>query len=136
MHLQLSTSKFTSVLMCQCPALGLFPCIAQEAATAVLQAAKRRSGEGNRRLFESFQRLTDQLIKYVVSSAVTLWHLFSSCSLALSRDTISSTLTHEVRCWAAALSSLTTSCHDEPAALFTHDLFALVAVGHVCLQRD
>jgi hypothetical protein len=35
----------------------------QEAATAVLQTAKRRSSESGRRLFENFQRLTDQLIK-------------------------------------------------------------------------
>jgi hypothetical protein len=29
----------------------------------VLQTAKRRSSESGRRLFENFQRLTDQLIK-------------------------------------------------------------------------
>jgi hypothetical protein len=35
----------------------------QNAATAVLQAAKRETAESGRRLFENFQRLTDQLIK-------------------------------------------------------------------------
>jgi hypothetical protein len=35
----------------------------QESATAVLQAAKRRSSESGKRLFDNFQRLTDQLIK-------------------------------------------------------------------------
>jgi hypothetical protein len=35
----------------------------QNAATAVLQAAKRETAESGRLLFENFQRLTDQLIK-------------------------------------------------------------------------
>lgn len=35
----------------------------QEAATSVLLAAKRRCGESGRRLFDSFGRLVDQLIK-------------------------------------------------------------------------
>jgi hypothetical protein len=51
------------LLYCLCNLRVCNPFSLQEAASSILNQAKRRSGESGRALFESFARLSDQLIR-------------------------------------------------------------------------